>query len=62
MTPKDPQDKSKEIVPFRCEFCQADDVLTEYESRLFGHQGMQGPEAVRFCYRLWQLYTTFFSF
>ncbi|XP_048589960.1 E3 ubiquitin-protein ligase SHPRH isoform X2 [Nematostella vectensis] len=26
----------------RCRFCEVDDVFTEYESRLFGHQGMKG--------------------
>lgn len=26
----------------RCAFCEVDDIFTEYESRIFGHQGMKG--------------------
>ena len=29
---------------FRCAFCQVDDIFTEYESRIFGHQGMKGVD------------------
>ena len=28
----------------RCAFCQVDDIFTEYESRIFGHQGMKGVD------------------
>ncbi|KAJ7348212.1 hypothetical protein OS493_039508, partial [Desmophyllum pertusum] len=27
-----------------CAFCQVDDIFTEYESRIFGHQGMKGVD------------------
>ena len=29
---------------FRCAYCQVDDIFTEYESRIFGHQGMKGVD------------------
>ena len=32
------------VVFFRCAFCQVDDIFTEYESRIFGHQGMKGVD------------------
>ena len=32
------------FVFFRCAFCQVDDIFTEYESRIFGHQGMKGVD------------------
>ena len=28
----------------RCAFCQMDDIFTEYESRIFGHQGIKGVD------------------
>jgi len=28
----------------RCAFCEVDDIFTEYESRIFGHQGMRGVD------------------
>lgn len=32
----------------RCAFCQVDDIFTEYESRIFGHQGMKGVDEHNF--------------
>ena len=40
-----PQSEVNDFVSLsRCAFCQVDDIFTEYESRIFGHQGMRGVD------------------